>query len=327
MNKQHSTLILKTAVFTALIMLLFLLPPVNADFVASYGSDPGKVAFVNQKSHPGLQIPIPYGPRAFRIIGEDCWIIDSVGGKLLRFNKTSGFVSEHRILDNPEEMIFEDISPIIASDSTISGWWTIDLKSSSLLQLDSSGKIVRRIKSPEFKQPFRVELGQSNEVFLADKGAGTIFQINSTDGSVIKKTKWEWSGFDVGDKTGTLYQIMFSSKEQASILVGTTSQMKQTVRIKLSLPLHYNPELQWVDEDRQECVLTYINHAPGHPNHKRTVAVRVAFDGRIKGSAPINMPNHLNRFLDRGNGKPYVASANYAESPMGNLCIKRFFLP
>ncbi|RCK77812.1 MAG: hypothetical protein OZSIB_2581 [Candidatus Ozemobacter sibiricus] len=293
-----------------------------------FGTGPGQVSFINARSHPGHQIPIPYGPRAFRIVGDACWIIDTVGGKLLKFDLNGAFLDEHRLTDQPDSLILEDLTPIFGPQQTLTGWWTIDGRASELLRLDPQGAIRQRLAIKDAVQPFRVETGPAGEVYLADKGARAIFQIDPGSGAVIRKTPWEWSGLAVGAKSGNLYLLRFSATDRRSVLVSLDRQGRPKTRIVCDFPPHYNPDLVCVDEQRQEFVLTYLAYAPGHPSHHRTVALRCGWDGKIKGSAPLPADTgHLHRPLEWNGGSPYVATADYGRAPAGALRIARFFLP
>ncbi len=300
----------------------------SAQILVRYGSGAGQAAFINARSHPGHEIPIPYGPRAFRIIDDECWIVDSVGGKLLHYALDGRFLDEQRLTDRPDSLILNDLTPIFGMNRSLAGWWTIDARTTALLRLDPNGAIRQRLTVADAVQPFRVEVGPAGEVYVADKGARVVFQIDPATGAVLRKTPWEWSGMAIGSRTGQLYLLRFSPTDRRSVLIGLDRQGRPRTRIVCAFPPHFNPDLQWVDENRQEFVTTYIAYAPGHPSHAKPVAVRCGWDGKIKGSAPLpDATGHWHRFLEWNNGKPYVATADYHRAPNGAIRIARFFLP
>ena len=71
---------------------------VFADVTVPYGEGSGKVDFINNKRFPKLEDPLPVGPLAFRMIEDKVWIADSVGGKLIQFDKNGKVLSEIAVI-------------------------------------------------------------------------------------------------------------------------------------------------------------------------------------------------------------------------------------
>ena len=69
-----------------------------ADVAVPYGVGSGQVDFINNNKYPKIDDPQPTGPLSFRVVGESTWVADSVGNKLMQFDKAGKLVSEFSIL-------------------------------------------------------------------------------------------------------------------------------------------------------------------------------------------------------------------------------------
>ena len=74
-----------------------------------YGKETGKVSYYNSKSDPNFAEDSPYGPMSFRVVGDNLWVLDSVAGRLICFDKkgTTGFVIKFRKHLLSEEHLFK----------------------------------------------------------------------------------------------------------------------------------------------------------------------------------------------------------------------------
>ena len=211
--------------------ILFSTNTLFADVTVPYGEGSGKVDYINNNRFQTLDDPIPWGPLSFRMVDNNVWIADSVGGKLLQFNKEGKLISEISVLPegtkpytinkykNPVlNNLIEDIAPVRDEYGSVTAWWIADSLRQCLLKYSLDGKKLAEIKNPDFVQLYGVEVGIGGHIFVADKGANSIFTYDS-QGQLINKQNWEWSGMAVAGSDEKLYRLMYIGEEQRNMLV------------------------------------------------------------------------------------------------------------
>ncbi len=289
----------------------------------NFGTGAGQVGYFNQNNHPGVEEPFPVGPLAFRLCGEDVWVADSIGGKLIKHNKASGFVSELSLVASPAQILIEDFALVKDANGNLSSFWLIEAISNKLVNFSVTGIRSGEIANASFVQPFRVEVGPGGNIFVGDKGAQTIFVFDPA-GKMISQANWEWSGFAVSGAEDSLHRVFFATEDSRSYLVTQNLAGDITREVELVLPEHINPELWWVDEEKQEAVLTYT---PATGFTGTFVLVRVGFNGEVLGTCDFKPPFVMNRFIDQENGTAWVGTADYARAPEGCLTLSPFNMP
>ncbi|NCB40091.1 MAG: hypothetical protein EOM80_15125 [Erysipelotrichia bacterium] len=311
-----------------------------AQVVLPYGTGQGKVAFVNGNNYPGIEEPIPLGPKTFRLAGNDIWVADSIGGKLMQFSKEKGLIAEFSLLASPAtvltsvskvatkapdlELIIEDMAPVYDSEGKLVSWWIIDLMQNRLLNYSTDGKKIAELKHEKFVQPFRVEVGTAGHIFVADKGSQAIFVFDSAL-KLLSQPNWEWSGFAVGSETDTLYRLFYEAESAKTYLVSQNLENVIEKELELDLPEHLNPELWWVNEVDEEFVLTYT---PATRFEGKFIIARIGFDGKVKTSQDLVPPIAMNRFIDHNNfAEIWLGAADYGTAPAGNLTLLPMVLP
>lgn len=302
-----------------------------------YGEGAGKVGFINGNNYPGIEEPVPLGPKAFRLADDHIWVVDSTGGKLLKLGKEKGLQSEFSLLASPPapppadlatnspnlEVMIEDFAPVFNEAGTLTSFWFIDLMNNRLLHHAVDGKKLGEFKHEKFVQPFRIEVGRNGHIFVADKGAQCIFVFDAEQ-KLVNEANWEWSGMAVGadDK---LYRMFYESENNRSFLVLQNLQGAIEKEIELDLPEHMNPELWWVDEAKEEIVLTYT---PATGFEGKFVVARLGFDGKVKTSGDLTPPIAMNRFIDhQGFDEVWLGAADYNKAPEGSFSVVPAKLP
>lgn len=312
----------KIASIVALFSLIASLP-LFAQVTLAFGSKDGEVAYINQNSHPGIEEPLPLGPLAFRVTPTNVYVADSVGGKIIIADKEKGFVAAVKLTEKPAEMLLDDLALEIGKDGRASAFWVIDAMTNSLIKFSAEGKKQLIISSGKLVQPYRLEISNSGLLFVADKGARSIFAFDQK-GNLIVEMPWDWSGMALSPDADILYRLFFARESGTSFLVSANAEGKLTMERELNLGEHFNAELWWVDEEKQECVLTY---ATSQSYQASLIIARVGFDGEVKAKDNFEVPFAMNRFLDRNGGEIWAGAADYSQAPQGSLKLIKFDLP
>lgn len=306
-----------------------------ADVSIPYGEGAGKVDFTNFKKYPKLEDPIPFGPLSFRMVDNKVWVADSVGGKLMQYDNNGKLVSEFSVMpkgDKPYKVdefgpilniLIEDIAPVKGEYGEVVAWWIADSIKNKLLKYSVEGKKLAEIKIPEFIQLFRIEVSKSGYLFVADKGKQSIFVLDS-EGKLLNTINWEWSGMAVSNSDDVLYRLMWDNEAHRNILVSTNLQGKVLSTRMLDVEM-LNPQLWWVDETKQECVISYT---PLKGFNGTFNVVRVGLDGKVKTSGELPAPVAMNRIIDNVDYTDiYVGKCNFLNAPEGKFEIVPFKLP
>lgn len=296
----------------------------SAQITVEYGKGPGQAGYFNAINHPGEEEPYPIGPLSFRLDGEHIWVADSIGAKMLKLERSSKLINEFALVASPAECLIEDFALVKDASGVTESLWIIDGINKKLLHFDVAGKKLGEIAEAEMVQPFRVEVGRAGHIFVADKAAQEIFLFDSS-GKLISKTNWEWSGFAVEGENETLFRLFFEKESERTMLVVQNFAGEITGEVALELPPHFNPELWWVDETSEECLITFT---PASGFEGKLTVVRVGFDGKVKASGELVPPYVMNRFIDRQNGNDvWIGVANFDEAPQVAFKLAPFTLP
>lgn len=325
---------LKSLALTALLMISS--STLFADVSLPYGEGSGKVDYINYKRFPGIEEPLPYGPLSFRLVGDNIWVADTVGGKLMQLTKGGSLVSEFSICPSgtkayeidqygmPNSKVFiEDMAPIYGEYGDLKAWWILESQNNKALKYSVDGQKLAEIDGSDFAQPTRIEIGRSGNIFIADMGKKAIFTYDA-QGNFLNKQNWEWSGMAIAGYDDKLYRLMYMGEEHKNMLVCTNLSGKVVKTKLLDIENMVNPKLWWVDEDSSECVITYTP-ATGHKGSYNIV--RVGLDGKVKASGQLTSPFAMNRFIDNLDGEVYVGKCDFSVAPDGKFEVVPYSLP
>lgn len=307
-----------------------------ADVSIPYGEGTGKVDFINNKRFPKLEDPIPFGPMSFRLVEDKVWIANSVGGKLMQYDNKGKLISEFSVM--PEgvkpyiideyklpllKILIEDIAPVKGEYGDANALWIADSIGNKLLKYSVDGKKLAEIKNPEFCQLYRIEVGNSGHLFVADMAKSLIFILDS-EGKIINRINWEWSGYAISCKDDVLYRLMWDGEAHRNILVATNIQGKVVFTKMLDVEM-FNPKLWWVDETKGNCVITYT---PTEGFDGKFIVVQVGLDGKVISSSELVAPVAMNRIIDNIDyGDIFVGKCNFTSAPEGKFEIVPFKMP
>ncbi len=297
-----------------------------ADAAFKFGNEKGQVAFINHNNHPELQEPLPLGPLSFRVIDGYFYILDSVGGKIIKTNKDASKLAELVLTATPSEMLFDDFAPAVDAQGNLSAFWIIEALTNSLIKVDLKGKICDRLSCDDFIQPFRIETSPNGSIFVADKGAKAILVFDQNK-NLLHVINWEWSGMGVSNSLEygeLLYRLCYASESNSSYLVAVDSKNKVVFEKELELENHFNAELWWVDEGKQEFVMTFAKEKKGNQVMK---IARVGFDGKLKSEKDLSLPYAMNRYIAQTGSEIYIGVGDFGKAPAGEFKIEKMKLP
>ena len=218
-------------------------------------------------------------------------------------------------------MIIDDFAPVLGEKGEVVAWWIADSCKNKLYKFSTDGKKLAEIENDQFGQLYRVEVGLGGHVFVADKVARAIFTYDS-NGKFVKEETWEWSGMAVSKKKDRLYRLMYDKEARKNYLVCTNIKGKVRSGKLLDVTM-FNPKLWWVDEEKDECVITY---SPAEFKGVYNI-VRVSLDGKVKASGELPAPIIMNRFIDNNNGEVFIGKANFFNAPEGKFEVVPFKMP
>lgn len=293
---------------------------VSAQATADYGSGSGKVGYINQKTNPGEDILVPYGPRSFRFAGDKTLVIDSVGNKIITFTDSGKPADEVSFAAADTRILAEDIAFAPGG-----GFWIVNGYESCLQKVGPDGRIIDTFSSSEFLQPMKLEIDADGNFIVSDDAAQKIL-LFSPDQKFLGKIDYEWSGFALAKEKNTFFQVKFDHEKQKSFLVKQKFDGSVAESIMVNLSNHFNVTLHWVSEDDKEFLLTYKQGKEEMPG--RFYCAIVDFAGNIKKSGIIAMPVAMNRMIVRNpSGQSFIGSVNYHDAPEGKFSIVPLNIP
>ncbi len=313
---------LKKLFLVSIMILVSNSSTLKAEIALQYGSGNGKFAYINAKTNPGEDIPVPIGPQSFRAVENGFWLLDTVGNKLVKVDLKGKLLLEITYAEPEEKILAEDFFVVNKKDGSLDSIWIIDGYNIRLLQILPDGKIGKTIESSKMIQPMEIEIDSNGDFMISDYGMQKIFVL-SQDGRHVSEIEYQWSGFVPGTQAGTIYRLHFDHQSQQLSLIRQTYDNKVLANIPLNLSEHYNSHIWWVDEDANEILITYKlkDTEPG----KKCFAV-VGLDGKIKSQGLFNVSIAPTRKLVRDeNGKTWLIDADYGKAPDGFLKIIDMF--
>jgi hypothetical protein len=313
----------KSNIFIFAVFFSVVCMSLSAEVTIAFGDKPEQAAFINQNNNPGIEEPLPLGPLSFQVTSKFIYIADSVGGKIIAADKETGAVTALKLTDKPKDMLFDDLAVVADKNGKARFFWVIDALSNSLLQFADDGKLLGKISSEKMIQPYRLEISNSGLLFVADKGARSIFAFDQ-QGKLIVEMPWEWSGMALSPDSDIVYRLFFAPESGTSFLVSANVEGKLTMERELDLGEHFNTELWWVDEEKQECVITF---ATAQNYQASLILARVGFDGKIKSKKDFKVPFAMNRFIDNYGTEIWAGVGDFSKAPEGNFSLVKFDLP
>lgn len=309
------------SLFGACVFLFCAAPALWAAVALPYGDEPGKVAFYNSNNHPEAEEPVPLGPLSFRVARGECWVADSVAGRLYRLDDQGKLLKTLPVPKEGETILLEDIALIKDPNGQVEGIWVLEGGAQHVIRLAPEGEVVKTFggrgdQPGQFIQMHRLEVGPDGRLFIADKGRQKIL-IFAADGTFEREVPWQWSGLCL-DAAGNLCRLWYDEAKKTTSLVIETPDGKPVKTVPLALGDHSDPEL-WFMNERGEACLTYVPATGFAGVFKFAVC---GPDGQPRQIVDLKPPLAMNRFLDRGEGTFFLGVADYRAAPAGEFRIE-----
>lgn len=291
----------------------------------SYGNEPDQVQFFNKKNQPGNQEPSALGPLAFRVVGQEFWVLDSVGGRVLQV--VGGKVVARLVVPPVAgHALLQDLALVRDAAGKVTAVWVIDGTANRLVKMSLDGKVAQVIdgkgaKPGRLAQPQRLEVDAAGRLYVADV-ARRLIVVFAAGGEMLRERAWEWSGLCL-DGAGHLCVLQWDPAAKVTHLVRETFDGKPVSDVALALPDHFNPRLLFMTGD-DEPVLTF---EPATGTQASPVLARCDSKGKPTTTAVV-VPRAMNRYLEPGTGRQaWLASADHEAAPTGKFAVGGHTLP
>jgi len=298
--------------------------PLSAEISLPYGEGDGKVAFYNQVNNPDAEELHPIGPLAFRYLDGEFWVLDSLGGKLLRISGEGKIVANIHLPETSKVQV-EDFAFVRGKDGKLNSLYLLYAENQEIIQITPEGKLLRKFGGigddpGKFRQFCRIETTSSGAFCVADRGKQTL-TVFSPEARPIREVHWEWSGFCF-DPKGSLCRLVWDEDAKVNHLIVETLEGKKEKEILLEIGDHTNPDLLFVDADH-EATMLFIPPEGFKGKYKMAIC-----DGKGK---PVKVgdlvpPKVMNRFLEKSGGAFFLAEADFELAPKGSFKIVQFSL-
>lgn len=282
-----------------------------------YGTpkDKGKVSVYNNITAPDFAEDAPYGPMSFRVIKEDLWLLDSVSGRLLSFNKDGKAIKQIDIPNLNEFKLIEDF----AFSHDQSGVWVANAEDRTVKKISLSGEQLleidgNKIPGGNFVQVNQLETDSKGNLYIGDCGLARLLIFNS-NGVLLREMPWQNSGFAI-DSQNRLHIIEYS--ETAGYFHNIYLPNGQIGISKfIGLKEHTNPRLWSVTNDN-----IYVSFIPAGGFRGIIKLYEINNNSLITRVQDIVPQGNMNRYIEIGAKNIFFPVANFFTAPKGNFAIK-----
>ncbi len=312
---------------TALALLAPL--PAPADWALPFGQGKGQVGFLNGSQVKPFEEASPLGPLAFRVLGDQAWVLDSLGGRLLAFDAAGRLTATVAVPGLASNTLLEDFALVPGPDGKPESVWVGDGADGLLRRVKAAdGRLLAQTggagdRPGRFGQIRQIEAGPDGAVFVGDVGRGVVAVFDG-DGRFLRELPWQRSGFAL-DAAGNLGMIDFA--ESVGYLWRTYDPQGRLIRaVHLGWGDHQNPRV-WGLTPEGGPLVSFVP-----PGGYRGWLRLVAFSGfgRSLEAVQFQPPPSMNRFVDRC-GQPvpgkvgpfWLARADFEAAPAGRFAIVR----
>ncbi|NCB39344.1 MAG: hypothetical protein EOM80_11310 [Erysipelotrichia bacterium] len=287
----------------------------------AYGDEKGKVAVFNSKTDPKFAEDAPFGPMAFRIVGDSMWLLDSVGGKLYNFNAKNELKASIAFSGLEKNSLLEDFALVKGASAVPETVWFADAADCSIRKVSiANSKELLRIggngSTPgKFLQISQLEVDAGGRLYVGDCGRNVI-SVFTTYGELIRELPWQNTGFVV-DKKGRLHLLVWH--ETSGYLHRIYSQQGQLIKsLHIGLGDLQNARIWSIREDGA-MVVSFIPAG----GFKGTLKLLVlSEDSRVLKKLEFTPPGSMNRFIEEADQKILLAVADFFAAPEGEFSVK-----
>lgn len=282
-----------------------------------FGDETGKVAYLNPSNNPGVEEPLPWGPMAFRINGQEFWVADTVAGRVYRLDSKGAVLGTITTPKTDRNAVLEDIALVLDATGTVSSVWVADGMTQEAVLYSTDGKKLKTFGGPgdqpgKFRQISRIEAGPSGRLYASDKGRQVI-TVFEPDGKVAREVPWQWSGFCL-DSSENLYHLNWDGEAKRLHLIAEGLDGKLLSDELLELPPHTNPELWFITPAGEAIITISPNGAP----LEALKLVRSTLKGKLVAIVDIKLPIVMNRYLEPLDAESvWLGQVDYNKAPEG----------
>lgn len=299
------------------------LPALGAGFSLGYGSGPAEVGFINETIRPNVEELDPIGPASFRVVDGAAYVLDTVGGRLLKLGPGGDQNVTVTPLPTAPDRLFQDFAFGKRPDGT-AVVYVVAVDTQEILAITPKGDQVAKLgglgeEPGKFTQIARIEVGGSGRIYVADVGRQTLTVLDPS-GKAIREVHWEWSGFALDTKEN-LARLRYDDRSKQNTLVIESPEGKVVRETPLAIEEHMNPDLWALDEDGAAW-LTYVE-AAGFKGQLQFV--RCGPDGKPTFRQKLTPPRVMTRFLSRDrDGRFHLGVGDFGAAPKGRFAIEPF---
>ncbi|MBU1107499.1 MAG: hypothetical protein KKB51_12585, partial [Candidatus Riflebacteria bacterium] len=216
----------------------------------AYGSDRDKVAFYNS-TNPGFTEDAPYGPLSFRVLKDQLWVLDSLGGRVLSIDPKSAIKSEIKIAGLPKNALLEDFALVSGASGNPETVWVADAADCVIrkLSLANSRELVKiggnGNEPGKFLQINQLEVDRGGRLYVSDIGRQLI-AVYTPYGELVRELPCQFSGFAI-DRQSSLHILVY--RENYGYLHRVYSHQGQLIKtVHIGMPNFQNPRIWGVNE-------------------------------------------------------------------------------
>lgn len=287
----------------------------------NYGNEDGKVAFYNSKNDPNFAEDSPYGPMAFRVIEDKLWVLDSIAGKLVCFDK-NGKVLKSIIVPNLEGFkLLEDFALSGDDKNNPESVWIANAADCIIRKISiSDGKVLAEVGgngnvSGKILQVSQLEVDAGGRLYVADIARSTLSVFTAT-GSFLREYPWQSSGFFV-DKNANLHLLHYL--DNSGYFHRIYSSKGQLIKnVHLGLVNNTNVKLIKVEDDGS-VILSMI---PKEGFKGVLLLHKIDKMGIIREKLEYVPPSTMNRDICLDGDNIFLAEANFETAPNTKFVIK-----
>lgn len=298
--------------------------PMTAGVSVGFGREAGQVAFVNPAvCKEPFGGPMPLGPQAFRISQGQVWLLDSVAGRLLRFDPAGRPATSLPVATGQVETL-GDLA-LIGGSGGVDGAWVVNRLTQQIVRLAADGSKVATIgglgeKPGEFLDVVRIETGRSGQLYVWDAGR-KIVSIFSADGQWRRDVTGVGAGFCLTPDEELIVGIWTDEQPRLQLRFEAADGRQRVVSTDLESEV---PPQLWLRSAAGELLIGCVD---GQQPIGHWRLSRLTPDGKTIGVSSLRLPQHMNRGLVQDEtGVLWVADGDYEQAPAGSLTIRRFDL-
>jgi hypothetical protein len=300
----------------AIIMLGLPMQVKASNWSISYGKDREAVAVYNSNTAKDFTEDSPYGPMSIRIQRDALWVLDSVGGRLLSYDKKGKLKTAVQVPNLKEFKLLEDF----AFTPTENAFWVANAEDRIVRKVDFLGKQLLELdgnSAPNggFVQVNQMEVDSKGNLYVGDCGLGRLSVFNS-NGVFLREMAWQNSGFAL-DSENRLHLIeYFENSGHFHKIYSSQGQLVSSSFIGFTACS--NPRIWKAEEDRIYATFIPVGGFKGFIK-----LYEIGANGQIARYQDIVPQGVMNRYVELVGDEVYIPVANFFTAPKGNFFVKK----